>query len=79
MSPRSGAADRSRLKMRDRDVLRGVVRGHSNAEIAKALGLREQTVKNRISVLFQELHVSNRVQLAVLVVRRWPELMDSEQ
>jgi two-component system, NarL family, nitrate/nitrite response regulator NarL len=63
------------LTERDIDVLRRVVCGDSNAEIARRLQLQEQTVKNHISVLMEKLQVSNRVQLAVLVVRECPDLL----
>lgn len=63
------------LTKREADVLSGVVAGCSNAEIARRLHIREQTVKNHVSVLLEKLHVRNRVQLAVLVACEWPELM----
>ena len=74
--PPGGERMVERLTSRERETLRHIVRGASNAEIARALGLREQTVKNLVSVLFEKLHVTNRVQLAVMTCRRWPELID---
>lgn len=77
-TPVSGAGtdSPSQLTERECDVLRGVARGQSNAQIARALHIREQTVKNHVSVLLQKLHVKNRVQLAVLVGRKWPALLE---
>ena len=57
------------LTTRERDVLRLLVDGHSNGEIARKLGIREQTVKDYVSVLFRKFHVRNRVALAVAAVR----------
>lgn len=57
-------------------MLRGVVRGQPNADIARMLHIGEQTVKNHVSVLLQKLHVSNRVLLALLVRERWPEMLE---
>lgn len=65
-----------RLTQREEDVVREVARGLTNRQIAAELGLSEQTVKNHVSVLLQKLDVSNRVQLALLVSERWPELLD---
>jgi DNA-binding NarL/FixJ family response regulator len=62
------------LTPRERAVLRRLAHGDSNVEIAERLNIREQTVKNHVSVLLQKLHVRNRVQLAVLAVCEWPEL-----
>ena len=63
------------LTRRETDILHGVVNGRSNVEIGGDLGIREQTVKNHISVLLQKLQARNRVQLAVLVAQQWPWLV----
>ena len=44
-----------------------VGRGLSNAEIAGELYLSVPTVKAHVSRLFDKLHVSNRVQIAICV------------
>ena len=64
------------LTRREIEILRRVVCGDSNAEIARRLNVGEQTVKNRLSVLLQKFQVSNRVQLAVLAACDWPELLE---
>jgi DNA-binding NarL/FixJ family response regulator len=53
-----------RLTGRQRDVLRFLVQGHSNKEIAIALDLSEKTVKVHVSALFKALNVVNRAQAA---------------
>ena len=53
---------------RERQVVKFIVNGCSNQEIADCLGLRLQTVKNHLSRIYRKLGVPNRVQLAVCVV-----------
>ncbi len=55
------------LTEREREVALAVGRGLSNAEIAAELYLSVPTVKAHVSRLFDKLHVTNRVQIAILV------------
>ncbi|MGY2702299.1 MULTISPECIES: response regulator [unclassified Nocardioides] len=55
------------LTERERDVALAVGRGLSNAEIARDLYLSVPTVKAHVSRLFDKLHVTNRVQIAICV------------
>jgi DNA-binding NarL/FixJ family response regulator len=55
------------LTEREREVALAVGRGLSNAEIAGELYLSVPTVKAHVSRLFDKLHVTNRVQIAILV------------
>ena len=57
------------LTKREHEVLELLVTGDSNRQIAKTFGIREQTVKDYVSVLFQKFHVQRRVALAVAAVR----------
>jgi two-component system nitrate/nitrite response regulator NarL len=57
------------LTPRERQVVAAVAAGFSNRRIAKKLGIREQTVKNQLSVILQKLHVRTRLELAVLAMR----------
>jgi len=50
------------LTERELDVLRIVVSGKDNREIAKQLYLTEGTVKNYISTIYSKLAVTNRIQ-----------------
>jgi len=53
---------------REWEVGRFVAQGLSNAEIAAALFLSTTTVKTHLTHLFEKLHVTNRVQLAIRVL-----------
>lgn len=59
-----------RLTHRERDVLRFLVDGLSNEEIAQQLFLSEATVKKHLGSIMTKLHVRNRVQVAVFGVRQ---------
>ena len=52
------------LTARDRLMVRLLTSGATNREIAERLGLREQTVKNRLSVIYGKLGLRNRLELA---------------
>ena len=53
------------LTEREQDVLRLVAQGHENQEIADQLHLSEKTIRNRLTVVFEKLHVNNRTQAAL--------------
>ncbi len=57
------------MSERERDVLRLLARGLSNADIAARLYLSEGTVRNYVSAIFAKLEVSDRTQAAVLAIR----------
>jgi len=50
------------LTERELDVLRLLVKGYRNAEIASALTLTEQTIKNYLRRIYNKLGVSTRVE-----------------
>jgi two-component system nitrate/nitrite response regulator NarL len=54
------------LSPRELDVLRGIVRGDSNKEIAREHGIAETTVKIHVQHVLRKLGVSSRVHAAVI-------------
>ena len=62
------------LTERELDVLRLMVTGKDNREIANTLYLAEGTVKNHISRIYSKLEVTDRVELILLV--REEQLLD---
>jgi DNA-binding NarL/FixJ family response regulator len=60
MQPRDVA-----LTPRQVEILCALLEGATNRDIASRLGLREQTVKNQLSVMYTKLGVQNRLQLAL--------------
>lgn len=57
------------LTVRELDVLRQVARGLSNREIAAALFISENTVKNHIRNLLEKLQMKSRMEAAMYAVR----------
>jgi two-component system, NarL family, response regulator DegU len=53
------------LTPRQIEILYALLDGGSNREIASRLGVREQTIKNQLSVMYEKLGVQNRLQLAL--------------
>lgn len=65
-----------KLTPREQSVVRLVVQGMVNREIADSLHLSEHTIKNYLFRIFDKLGVSNRVELALYAVARL-DLADS--
>jgi DNA-binding NarL/FixJ family response regulator len=65
--PSDGAFDQ--LTVRERDVLRLLVEGATNDEIARRLFITEKTVKTHISGVFRKLGVTNRTQAATKALK----------
>jgi two-component system response regulator DevR len=61
--------DESDLTRREKEILRLVAEGHSNAKLAKMLWVTEQTVKFHLSNVYRKLNVSNRTEAA-----RWAQV-----
>jgi len=59
-----------RLSPRERDVLRLVVAGKSNKEIATALHVAERTVKFHMTSIFNKLGAENRAQAVTIAHER---------
>jgi two-component system NarL family response regulator len=60
---------RPELTEREMDVLKLLVRGHSNKEIADQLGVTEVAVKNRFKSLFAKLGVMDRTEAVVCALK----------
>ena len=66
---RSPSPGHSELTLRERDVLRLVVEGLPNKQIAQRLGIGEKTIKTHVSRVLAKLGVTDRTQAAVLAIR----------
>lgn len=65
------------LSRREMEVLECVTQGMSNKEIAIALGISHQTVKNHVTAVLRKLRVEDRTQAAVYALRQgWVRLYD---
>ncbi len=58
-----------RLTPREMDVVKLIVQGMTNAEIAGRLHISAETVRNHISHIMEKLNLNNRVQVAVYALR----------
>ncbi len=67
-SPSAGGRRPFNLTARELDVVRAVVGGHTNKEIAKQFGVAEDTVKHHLTSIFDKLGTSNRLELALFAM-----------
>jgi DNA-binding NarL/FixJ family response regulator len=58
------------LTERELDILRLVAQGLDNSDIGHQLGLSEKTIRNRLTTIFEKLHVNNRIQAALYALRQ---------
>jgi two-component system nitrate/nitrite response regulator NarL len=65
-APTAAAGHLASLSPRELDILRGIVRGASNKEIAREHGIAETTVKIHVQHILRKLNVSSRVHAAVI-------------
>ena len=77
-----GGPDESRfvpLSSREMEILQHAARGSSNKEIAHALQISQQTVKNHISSILRKLDAKDRTEAAVYALRHgWIRLEDTK-
>jgi two-component system NarL family response regulator len=66
----AGRVGGSDLTGRELEVLEQIVFGHSNKEIADALGISEATVKSHVNNILSKLGVADRTQAATTAIRR---------
>ena len=67
--PSRGEPEMRGLTEREREVVRAIADGMSNAEVAAALYMSEGTVRNHISAILAKLGLLNRTQIAVYYYR----------
>ena len=65
------------LTPRECDIVRGIIAGWTNREMAREFGLNEQSVKNVLSTVYHKCHVRNRLELALYAVKH--RLVDDER
>lgn len=65
----SGTALAADLSARERDIVKLLARGMSNADIAHRLYLSEGTVRNYVSSIFVKLGVADRTQAAIVALQ----------
>jgi DNA-binding NarL/FixJ family response regulator len=71
------AEDMEGLTQGEMEVLRLIAQGADNKAVAEQLALSERTVANRLSSIYEKLHVNNRTQAALIALRRgWVTLDD---
>ncbi len=69
-TPRSGADSEVPLTKRESEVLKQLAFGLTNKEIAQALGISYETVKEHVQHILRKIGVSDRTQAAVWAVRK---------
>jgi len=68
--PADHVEDGPELSDSDQRIVELIGDGHSNREIAEALGIAEKTVKNRVTVILQAFGMQRRTQVAAMVAAR---------
>src|SRR5437764_15236140 len=63
----SGAATKPALSLtpREREVVKLVIAGHTNRQIATTFSVSEETIKHHLTRMFQKVGASNRLELAM--------------
>ncbi len=65
----SNYCDEIKLTVSERRVLRELLRGQTNAQISKTLGLAEGTVKFHLGSIFSKSKIKNRQELSVYLLQ----------
>ena len=67
------ATMRSDLTLQEQELLSLLTTGYSNGQIAARMNLREQTVRNYVSRLYEKFGVSGRPQLLIALRKLVPD------
>lgn len=67
-----------KLTQRELEVALQVAEAKCNKEIARALGMSPQTVKNHLHNIFTKLQIGDRLTLARLVYQEVPSTLEAE-
>lgn len=57
------------LSEREKDIVRLILQGYNNREIAQSLHIAEKTVKNHITNILSQLNLRDRTQLAITILQ----------
>jgi two-component system nitrate/nitrite response regulator NarL len=75
--PKNHAIDRTHsirivhgLSQREEEILKSVVRGHSNKMIARTCGVTDATIKVHMKSILRKIRVANRTQAAIWALER---------
>jgi two-component system, NarL family, nitrate/nitrite response regulator NarL len=68
------ASPSARLSLRENEILFHVLEGHSNAIIARHLGITETATKILLKRLLRKIGVENRTQATIWILANLPEL-----
>jgi two-component system nitrate/nitrite response regulator NarL len=64
------ARGRSLLTKREGDVVKLVIEGYTNRDVAEKLGLTEHTVSNYLFRVYEKLGISSRVELVLYSLKQ---------
>jgi DNA-binding NarL/FixJ family response regulator len=64
-SLRRKAAEAVKLSIREQQIVRLLLKGKTNKEIAHAINISEKTVKHYMTILMQKLQVRNRLEVVI--------------
>ena len=68
--PRRSRTDRLGLAGRELEVMKGLLKGYSNKEIAQKLIISERTVQTHLGNIFTKLEVTSRTEAVLAAIRR---------
>jgi DNA-binding NarL/FixJ family response regulator len=69
-SPEQRLKDGPPLSKRELEVLQLLVRGHTYADVANALGIAEGTVQTYVKRIYEKMDVSTKAEAALIAVSR---------